>query len=39
MDVPLGVWPEDNAEAEAFYIEQVRETGCPFAWLLSGQDD
>ena len=34
FEVPQGVWPETDDEAEAFYIEQVKETGCPFAWLL-----
>ena len=34
QEVPEGVWPEDNAEAEAFYIAQQQEFGCPFGWLL-----
>jgi len=34
IKVPRNVWPEDNDEAEQFYIDQVRESGCPFAWLL-----
>lgn len=34
QEVPEGVWPEDNEEAEAFYIAQQEEFGCPFAWLL-----
>ena len=34
MVVPEGVWPDDDDEAEEFYIDQVAETGCPFAWLL-----
>ena len=32
--VPQGVWPETDDEAEAFFIEQIEESGCPFAWLL-----
>ena len=33
-DIPEGVWPEDNEEAKAFFMEQERTYGCPFAWLL-----
>ena len=29
------VWPENEEDAEAFYVEQVTHNfGCPFAWLL-----
>ena len=32
--VPEGVWPDNDAEAKAFYMEQQRTYGCPFQWLL-----
>jgi hypothetical protein len=33
-DFPEDVWPEDNEDAEWFFIEQVEAFGCPFAWLV-----
>ena len=36
--IPSNVWPEDVDEAEAFYVDQVREFGCPFAWILAGSE-
>jgi len=33
-DVPEGVWPDNDEEAEEFFIEMQQTYGCPFAWLL-----
>jgi len=27
-------WPSEPEEAEAKYIDQMNQYGCPFAWLL-----
>jgi len=32
--VPENVWPETDEEAENFFVKQITESGCPFAWLL-----
>ena len=32
--VPENVWPETQEEAENFYLKQITEFKCPFAWLL-----
>jgi len=33
--VPENVWPEaDDKAAEDFFVKQITEFGCPFAWLL-----
>ena len=31
--VPAGVWPVDQEEAKAMFMEQ-EASGCPFQWLL-----
>ena len=33
-EVPEGVWPETDEEAEKFFVDQIKEFRCPFAWLL-----
>lgn len=34
LSYPLPAWPETNEEAKEKYMDQVREFGCPFQWLL-----
>ena len=29
-----GKWPDTDEEAKEMYEEQVKEFGCPFAWVL-----
>ena len=33
-EVPEGVWPDNDADAKDFFIDQQKTYGCPFAWLL-----
>ena len=33
-EVPPGVWPGSDDKAQEFFEEQIRDYGCPFAWLL-----
>ena len=33
-EVPEGVWPETDEEAEKFFVKQITEYKFPFAWLL-----
>ena len=34
-DWDVSAWPSDNDdEAHEFFMDQIEESGCPFAWLL-----
>jgi len=37
--VPEGVWPDNDEQAEKFFVDQIAEFGCPFAWLLTSDKE